>query len=559
MNWCPNFYRHSVILACLPLCAAPGVLAQATPDAGQVLRELTAPAAIAPRPSVGIQLLSPPSEPTLPGGQRVTLKAVRIKGNSVFSDSQLLNAMKIETEASLDLAGLRGLAEQVAEIYHASGFPFARAFLPPQNLNSGELVIEVVEGRYGEVRATGDAALAPQAQVFLSRLHTGSVMESRSLERATLILEDQPGVRTSPLLRPGAKFGTGNLEVDVQPGPAVRGDVGYDNHGNRYTGEHRLRTNMWLDSPFMLGDQIQINVLTTSEHLWLGSMGYSMPIGGDGWRALVSYAQTTYALGKELAASDAKGDAKVWSAGASYPVVRSQGINLTASASLQRKMLQSADAATPTEHWSSDAVPLTLQFDRRDGFVGGGVTYGNLVYTPGKLQLQGDKWVRDFSSGMNANGSFQKLNLDMARIQATSVTGLTLFARYSGQAASKNLDSSEKFGLGGPQGVRAYSMGAAHGDNGWLAQLELRYEMGAFNPYAFYDAGSLRINANSSNLMSAVSNNQRSIAGFGWGTRYAQGPWTADAALAWHTQGNDVEDMNNRQHYRGWLTISHKF
>ena len=47
-----------------------------------------------------------------------------------------------------------------------------------------------------------------------------------------------------------------------------------------------------------------------------------------------------------------------------------------------------------------------------------------------------------------------------------------LTLRLSGQSASRNLDSSEKFLLGGFNGVRAYPEGEAAGDNAWLARLD---------------------------------------------------------------------------------------
>jgi hemolysin activation/secretion protein len=293
--------------------------------------------------------------------------------------------------------------------------------------------------------------MASQAHVFLSRLRSGAVMASGSLERATMILDDQPGVRTASIVRPGDAFGTGDLEVEVQRTPLVRGNTIYDNHGNRYTGDHRLQVNMWLDSPFTLGDQFQISALTTSEQLWLSSINYNFPVGGDGWRAYVGSVRTKYSLGKELAASDAKGSANVLTVGVSYPLVRSRELNLTVSMTVQRKKLNALDGNNTKEDWFSDSTPLSLQFDQRDTFGGGGVNYGNLMYAPGRLTLQGEKLSRDVISGLNASGGFNKWNLDIARIQATPLTGLSLFGRYSGQQASKNLDSSEKFGLGGPK------------------------------------------------------------------------------------------------------------
>jgi len=65
----------------------------------------------------------------------------------------------------------------------------------------------------------------------------------------------------------------------------------------------------------------------------------------------------------------------------------------------------------------------------------------------------------------------------------------------SGQQASKNLDSSEKFSLGGANSVRAYPQGEGIGDQGYLATLELRHNVtGDLQGTLFYDTGSITIN-----------------------------------------------------------------
>ncbi|MCC6200958.1 MAG: ShlB/FhaC/HecB family hemolysin secretion/activation protein [Moraxellaceae bacterium] len=131
---------------------------------------------------------------------------------------------------------------------------------------------------------------------------------------------------------------------------------------------------------------------------------------------------------------------------------------------------------------------MSLQFDLRDSLGGGGTTYGSLAYTTGQLDLDAVLQAAEALSA-KTQGSFDKWNVDVARIQATSVNSLSLFARVSAQWAGTNLDSSEDFGLGGPNGVRAYPLGEGYGDEGWLTQIEARYQMGSFVPYAFYDAG----------------------------------------------------------------------
>ena len=73
------------------------------------------------------------------------------------------------------------------------------------------------------------------------------------------------------------------------------------------------------------------------------------------------------------------------------------------------------------------------------------------------------------------------------------------------QLASKNLDSSQQFYLGGPTGVRAYPVGQGAGSQGALLQLELHQQVldqspvGAISAYGFYDLGGVQLFKNTWN------------------------------------------------------------
>ena len=454
----------------------------------------------------------------------------------------------------------QGLAERISAYYRATGYPFARAFLPPQPLNTGVLRIDVVEGQYGKVTVSGDTKLAPAAQGYLARLKPGQAIESTELERATLILDDLPGVKVTPIIRPGQELGTGDLDVNVSRARAISGDVGVDNHGNRYTGQYRLHANLQWDSPFLLGDQITVRSLLSDENMWLGSLGYSLPVGSSGLRAQVNYARTSYELGKDFATLDATGTADVISAGLTYPLRRSQRSNLTIGASLQHKKLHDEQGAAASDNRKlSNSIPVSLQFDHRDVFGGGGITYGTLVYTLGELKLDAGLQASDIASRQDTRGKFSKLNLDVARVQALPA-GLSLFGRFSGQWADRNLDSSESFSLGGPFGVRAFPSGEGNGDAGWLVQAEVRYTMGDFMPYVFHDNGRAAINARASRILPVVTDNHRTVGGGGVGLRYMRNDvWNADVNVSWRTQGGKPESDTSDRNPRVWFTLSYAF
>lgn len=538
--------------------SSAAAFAQTAPDAGQILQQTHPPSLQAPRPATGVTVQPPAEAQTLPGGQQVTLQGVKFSGNSVFSEAQLLAVLGAVKGQSFDLAGLRGLAGKISAHYRANGYPFARALIPAQNFADGVLTIQIVEGRYGQVRAEGN--FAPAVQRFLAPLRPGAVIASPELERATLILDDQPGIKTAPIIRPGQELGTGDLIVNVSREPMFKGDVGLDNHGNRYTGAWRARFNAQADSPFLLGDQITLRTLYTEEGMWLGSLGYSLPLSTSGLRGNVGYAHTYYELGEDFATLGSHGTAEVTSAGLTYPLVRSQKTNLTLGATFQHKRLNDRQDSTATSNDKrSDSLPVSLQFDHRDGLGGGGISFGSLTYTTGRLKLDAQLEAADIASNTGTRGAFDKWNLDLARMQLTPIQNLMLYGRFSGQWAGKNLDSSEGFSLGGANGVRAYPQGEGNGDEGWLVQVEARYTMGKLVPYAFYDAGEVRVNADPGRITPAVTDNTRRIAGAGLGLRYADGPWSLDASVAWRTDGgrpvSDTRDRNPRL----WLTANWRF
>jgi len=559
----PALFRLSrvtlAVMVGLPLgVAAPLALAQIAPDAGRVLQQqMPAPQAPPPSPGIAVQA-PPPAELARPGGAQITVQSISIHGNSLKSSGELQAVLSDAVGKSFDFAGLRALAGRISAHYRAAGYPFARAFLPPQSMDAGVLRIDVMEGRYGKVSAVGDdAALAGAAQAFLAPLQPGAVIESTSLERTVNILSEQPGIRVAPVIRPGQETGTGDLDVRVDRGSRVSGEAGADNHGNRYVGRNRMRLNLNVDSPFTFGDQVTVRALLTDEGMWLGSLGYSLPLGVSGLRGNVSYTHAYYELADIFAASQATGTADVASLGLSYPLLRTQRANVSMSGSLQDKKLNDRNGLAGTsQDKSSSTLPLALNFDMRDGLGGGGMTYGMLAWTPGRLRLDNALLAGDQVSAQSA-GSFSKINLDLARIQAVSKS-FVLFGRLSAQHAGKNLDSSEDFGLGGANGVRAYPSGEGFGDSGWLAQVELRYAAGAWMPYAFYDAGRVKINANPW----SAGVNQRSLAGAGLGLRYQHDNWSLDAALAWRTRGGVPQsDIRDRRAGgpQAWLNLAYRF
>jgi hemolysin activation/secretion protein len=529
----------------LALLAVTPALAQTPPDAGQVLQQ-SQDRQVAPlESSVELELDGEPLTEDEPGGAEVTLQEVRFRGNTLFDAERLRAVLGEAADQPQDMAGLQQLANRISQFYRDKGYPFARALLPAQDLGSGILTIEVVEGNYDRVYTSGPERLANELQPWLTPLEPDTPIASAPLERRLLLLDDLPGVAATPVMRPGRRTGTGELEVEVRPTQGVTGLVGADNHGSRYSGEYRGRTRINMNRLARVGDELSLTALYSSEDTWLGNLRYESPIGVSGLRGALGYAHTDYTLGQGF--EGYIGTADVYSAELHYPLLRRQHGNVSVSARYQYKELDDevefADYRRATE---SHGLPLSLEFDARDALGQGGITFGALTLTPGKLE-------RSAPGIPNSDYGFTKTTLDVARLQALG-KGFEVYARINAQWADRDdLDSSESFNLGGPNSVRAYPVGEGSDSCGWLAQFELRYNAGlGFAPYAFYDAGRTPDGGED-------PGEARELAGAGVGLRYRAGDFTLNVASAWKTQGGNAQSEGRQRDPRVWASMSYRF
>lgn len=553
--------KNSLSLPALALSLAAfggPALAQQAPDAGQALQQQTRPATVPTEPAVSLPQMPAPAEaaPVPPGGTTVAVRSVTISGNRIFSGATLSAELGFEPGKTYDLAGMEAMAARITAYYLRHGYPFTRAYVPAQDLSGGQLSLVVIEGRYGKITATGTPFRARGAERFLkAMLHHGDPIATPRLERAMLILDDQAGMQIRPVISPGAEIGEGDLTVRVERKERISGEAGADNFGNRYTGEYRGHVNLVAESALVYGDKLSLNNLYTNNDMWLGSVEYERPLGYSGLRGAVSFAHTNYQLGYEFASLDAVGYADVYTGKLTYPLVRSQQTNVYLGAAYEHKELEDNYRASATvRHKRSDAAVLTIQFDNRDGLGGGGITYGQLGLTFGRLHLDPDGLVADAQTARTA-GNFAKVTLDLVRIQKL-FGAWSAYGHFSGQWSGKNLDSAEQFGLGGYYGVRAYPLGEGMAARGWLVQTELRHAFGELTPFAFFDAGKSDINAHD---WEPGTNATRDVGAAGLGLRFLHGGLSVEGTVAWSAWGGPAKaDMRNRNP-RGFFTVTQRF
>ena len=571
--------RSSQSFGIMLALSATAVSAQGIrPDAGSLMQTPVAPAAApAKSPTLEVQQETRPALATT-GDVKVMVASFKISGNSVFDEVTLKALLKDLVGKELDLAGLDQAAGTVSEYYRQRGYFVARAYLPSQEISSGNLEIAVIEGRLGDIKFTrsGETRLTEQrAQEFLAgAAPLGAPIREQNIERGLMLLNDLPGVEVKSTLVPGATFGTSDLMVEHTQGALLTGSADADNYGNKYTGAVRAGVTVNLNDPFGIGDQFVVRGMTGGTGMRYGRLAYSLPLGKLGTRLGLAYSNMNYKLGGDFSSLKASGQSSVTSIYAVHPLVRSRNTNVYVTTTYDHKRLSDDQNNINVTDKSNNVFSAGLSGDMRDALGGGGLTSAGFAVTQGRLDLGGNAvFAANNALTAKTDGSFSKLGYNFSRLQRIG-DSWGFYAGLSGQNAGKNLDSSEKFVLGG-MGVRAYPQGEAAGDSGRLLNLEARYNLPGYNfgslqVVGFIDTGRVTLhNATWAGWQPTGRPgfpNSYSLSGAGIGLNlYRDAGFTVRSSLAWKLGKNPGADAIGRdsdgqdRSARFWLQATQQF
>ncbi|UCJ17471.1 ShlB/FhaC/HecB family hemolysin secretion/activation protein [Pseudomonas sp. MM211] len=528
------------------------VMAATLPDAGQSQQTIDQqPLQLPGKQSLELNLPDAPATEATTSGPSLQVNGFTLQGNSAITSDELLVLLSDLQGRTVSLGDLQAGANRITRAYRERGYPLARAYLPAQEIDGGVVQIAVMEGRYGEVGLNNSSRVSDAALAPITQLKSGDAVRSAALERSLLLLADTPGVEVKSTLKPGASVGATDLLVDVQPGPLLSGSIDADNYGNRFTGEYRLGGTLNVNSPLGLGDRLSLRAMGSDEDQQYGRIAYQLPIGPWATQVGVAYSDMDYQLAKDFDDLDAHGNARITSVYAIQPLVRSRDFSLYAQLQFDDKRLKDdIDLFDSKSDKRSRVVIATLNGNSRDNLLGGGVNSFALAWSQGSLNIDGElnQAIDDLTAG--TQGRFHKLNPSLVRLQRLT-DRFSLYGQLQGQWADGNLDSSEKISLGGAYGVRAYPQGEASGDQGWLANLELRYALtDSWQLSSFLDHGQVRLNKDTwSN-----GENHRSLSAAGVGARWAAHDWQVNAVAAWKL-GNDDPQSDVDRSPRVWVQL----
>lgn len=398
---------------------------------------------------------------------------------------QLIDIIKHQNEErGISYADLEDISHELTRFYRQRGLFLAQVKIPEQEVRDGVVTLMVQEGVLGKVVVEDNKGYGAEVLSQPFRNSVGGLVSHAAMEEGLYLLNDLPGLNVTGYFTAGDAPGETALNLRVRNenswSMAVRGD----NHGSRFTGDKRAYLVGELHNPLGRGDRLTLGYLTSADpgNTDLYQASYSLPLGNARTSLNLSAEHNVFELKDVDGGSNSiinqleiEGYNESYAVGIEQKFYRSRDFNLNGA-------LEYTDKKTRIH--SIDAI-----FDQEEHVRGGqlSVYVDSLaesvrMFNAASIRLGYGKHQLDVDD--NRGDEFGKFSLDTSSMLfvplpfADAESRLVLKSRwqYSGQA----LPSFEQLSLGGPTGVRGFTVRDFSADQAGVVSAEWYFDLPHF-------------------------------------------------------------------------------
>lgn len=407
------------------------------------------------------------------------------------------------TGRCLNVADIERILGEITKFYIDRGFITTRAYLPQQDLSSGQLEILVIEGVIEKIVINdGGANSVSIGNVFPQR--EGGLLNLRDLEQGIDQINRLPSNNAKLDIQPGNATGGSVVVINNRPARALRASINTDNQGSVSTGATQTAITLMADNLLGINESLS---LTHRESVpgqagrrfsASDSINLSIPFGYStvslGTNRSVYFSPITLASGLELITS---GSSKSDNIRFDRVVYRDQSTRASVSSTLTGKDSKNFLGSFFLDVSSRKLTVLDLDASLTTGFLGGVLSL-DLGVARGLTAMSALRDAPDLPDTA-PRAQFSKLKAGFNYAKPFRVLGkdISFTSQMTGQKANNVLYGSEQISIGGLYSVRGYVKNSLTGDDGYYWRnevsvrqpIELGGEVISSRLYAGYDRG----------------------------------------------------------------------
>ncbi len=399
------------------------------------------------------------------------VRTIRLQGNTQIQSKELEPLLHSYENQKQTTSSLKKLTKAINWEYRQRGFITSFAFVAPQKIEDQTLVIQIVEGKVGEVLVEGNRYFRKRRILSYSKLKKGEILHYDDLRQTLDRLNRNPDRRVRSILKSGREPQTTDVLLNVQDHLPIHFGSSYDNQGSESSGEQRFGLSLRDNNLLGLDDDLSTGTVF-GKHFGVLFTQYSVPLPSWDTKLVGGFSHSQVSPKKDLKDFGVNGTSETYFTRLEQRVLEGNAGFLAYSLGCQAGF-----------EFKEDRTKVLSGTFRRERL--------RILRFGPTLTLE-DPWGvteigNEFSFGINAFGagihadessSRQGVEPNFFVMQATlfrtqkmpADTHASLKTHF--QLPTEKLSSSEELYLGGANTVRGYPEGDYLGDAGYLINLE---------------------------------------------------------------------------------------
>ena len=373
------------------------------------------------------------------------------------------------------LERLSSASEALTKALESEGYSFHRVVLPPQELDSGTVRLEIVSFVLGSIDVSGNQHFSTENILnSLPELKSGQAPNSRKLSRALKIANAHNAKFARVAFRQGFEDNSIDATVQVADRNPQSLFVAADNTGNDETEDLRMTVGYQHSNLFDSDQMITASFTTAPEDTDKASqygISYRVPLYNHGAALDFLISNSDVDSGEVADDFDVSGKGSVVSAIYTRPILSDGSFNHNWSIGLQDKLFEN-DLSFAGVPIGSDvrSRPLVLGYDLSNKFNSSVINaYASISANVSGGSKNEDEDYELTRVGAKSDWSVLRFGGDYSYYFANKwrFTG-----RLDAQVSSEPLIPGEQFGVGGMSSLRGFEERSVQGDSGTSLRFE---------------------------------------------------------------------------------------
>ncbi len=391
----------------------------------------------------------------------VYIENIEVSPSEILTEEEIKEILEDYTQTNLTFENLQEIVQRINKLYQEKGFITARAYLPEQTIENETVKIELLEGKVGELKITGNKWT--RTKYIRDRINAkeDSIFNIIELEKdMTLFNRYTDGVDLTGDLNKGAKrLGTTDIELKVHEKSPFHITALLDNAGRDTIGKVRGGLILQDDSLFGMRDKLTIGAYA-SRYSVTPFADYNIPVNKKDGRVGFSFSSSNSKIGYgPYRDFNIKSRSQNYSLYFNQPIIRKPYMELSSLTSLEYKQ---ATTSFDGEDLHTDRIPtvktgLNFRYDTKRGiwYLNQSVGYAMPLFDRAinYVKIEGSALrLHDFGHGVvgQIRANYQVIPKD-------------------------DVPYADQFTVGGLATVRGYSEGLLIGRSGYVVSGELLF------------------------------------------------------------------------------------